>query len=143
MNKLKKNNSEEVEENKVKCNCACGEDCKCGENCECEVNPLQKELDETTERMMRIKAEFENYKKREVKEREMLHKTVVSDIVSKMLPAIDNLEHAVNTETSDENYKKGVRIGSKTIHGCARSIRSKTNRNSRNHIRPRTSRSSK
>ena len=133
MNKLE---NEEVEKEE----CKCGESCEC-ENCDCDKseNPLQKELEETADRLMRIKAEFENYKKREVKEREMLHKTVVSDIVNKMLPVIDNLEHAVNTETSDESYKEGVRISAKTIFRCTWSIWGTGNRNYRSNIRSRTS----
>ena len=68
------------------------------------------QLEETTDRLKRVMAEFENYKKREVKEKEMLHKTVLSDIVGSLLPVIDNLEHACNAETEDEGYKQGVEL---------------------------------
>jgi len=92
----------------AECGCGCG--CE-NESCECsqtETTQVEKELEETTDRLKRVMAEFENYKKREAKEKEMLHKTVISDIVSSLLPVIDNLEHATNTNTEDEGYKQGV-----------------------------------
>ncbi len=71
---------------------------------------IQKELDETTDRLKRVMAEFENYKKRSSKEREMLYNSLIADIVGDMLPIIDNLEKAVLAETTDEGYKKGVEM---------------------------------
>lgn len=68
------------------------------------------ELEETTDRLKRIMAEFENYKKRETKEKDMLYKSISSDIVTSLLPAIDNLEHAANAKTEDEGYKQGVEL---------------------------------
>ena len=104
MNKLENENIEEKEEIKNNSNCEC--DCK-----QEETNPLTQELEETTDRLKRVMAEFENYKKRESKEREMLHKTVLSDIVSSLLPIIDNLEHATNAElTENSGYKQGVEL---------------------------------
>lgn len=69
-----------------------------------------KELEETKDRYKRVFAEFENYKKRSQKERDMLYNSLVSDIITSFLPIIDNLEKAVEQETSDENYKKGVEL---------------------------------
>lgn len=69
-----------------------------------------KELEETKDRYKRVFAEFENYKKRSQKERDMLYNSLVSDIIIAFLPIIDNLEKAVEQETSDENYKKGVEL---------------------------------
>ena len=62
-----------------------------------EKSLVQQELEETTDRLKRVMAEFENYKKREIKEREMIYKTILADIVNSLLPVIDNLEHAMNT----------------------------------------------
>ena len=68
------------------------------------------QLEETTDRLKRIMAEFENYKKRGTKEKEMLYKSILTDIVSALLPVIDNLEHAVNAKAEDEGYKQGVEL---------------------------------
>lgn len=73
-----------------------------------EADEKQKELDELTDRYKRILAEFENFKKRSAKERESLYNSLLSDIVTPMLPVLDNLEKAVDVKTEDEAYKTGI-----------------------------------
>ena len=70
----------------------------------------QIELDELNDRYKRVMAEFENFKKRSQKERESLYNSVLGDIITGMLPAIDNLENAVKAESKDEQYKQGVEL---------------------------------
>ena len=74
------------------------------------IDPKQKELDELTDRYKRLMAEFENFKKRSAKERDNLYNSILSDIVGTLLPVIDNLEKAVTSNTTDENYKQGVEL---------------------------------
>ena len=72
---------------------------------------LQKEqLNEQEDRLKRLMAEFDNFKKRSAKEREGLYNSLVSDIFSSLLPVIDNLEKAAEAQTQDENYKQGVEL---------------------------------
>ena len=72
---------------------------------------LQKEqLEEQEDRLKRLMAEFENFKKRSSKERETLYNSLVSDIFTSLLPVVDNLEKAVAAETQDEGYKQGVEL---------------------------------
>ncbi len=82
------------------------------ENCseDNEINQIKTELEETTDRLKRLMAEFDNFKKRSAKEREGLYNSLVSDIVSSFLPVVDNLEKAVGSSTEDENYKQGVEL---------------------------------
>lgn len=54
--------------------------------------------------------EFDNYKKRSSKERESLHSSLLSDIISSFLPIVDNLEKALEAKTEDENYKQGIEL---------------------------------
>ena len=68
------------------------------------------EYDDLEDRYKRILAEFENFKKRSGKERELLYNSILSDVVSVMLPAIDNLENAAKVETKDTNYKQGIEL---------------------------------
>lgn len=70
----------------------------------------QQELDDITDRYKRVFAEFENYKKRSSKERETLYNSILADIITSILPVIDNLEKAVEATTKDENYKQGVEL---------------------------------
>ena len=62
------------------------------------------------ERLLRLMAEFDNYKKRSARERENIYTDVRVDTVTRFLPVYDNLERALNAETADEAYKKGVEM---------------------------------
>ncbi len=75
-----------------------------------ELSKTKQELDETTDRLKRIMAEFENYKKRSNKEKEMLYNSLLADIISGFLPVIDNLEKAVTAKTEDEGYRQGIEL---------------------------------
>ena len=75
-----------------------------------ELIQTKQELEETLDRLKRLMAEFENYKKRSSKERESLYNTLLGDIISSFLPIIDNLEKAVDAKTEDEGYKQGVEL---------------------------------
>lgn len=87
-----------------------------------EKSPIEIELEETTDRFKRLMAEFDNYKKRSVKERDMLYNSVLADVISKFLPIIDNLEKAVNAKTEDENYKQGIELILKQINDTLTSL---------------------
>ena len=68
------------------------------------------EIDDKEDRLKRLMAEFDNFKKRSAKEREGLYNSVLSDIAISLLPVIDNLEKAVSVKTEDNNYKIGVEL---------------------------------
>lgn len=70
----------------------------------------KQDYEELEDRYKRILAEFENFKKRSQKEREVLYNSILSDIIESILPIIDNLENAVKTVTKDESYKQGVEL---------------------------------
>ena len=74
------------------------------------IDNQKKELEEKDDRLKRLMAEFDNFKKRSSKEREGLYNSLVSDIFTSLLPVIDNLEKAVKVETKDSNYKQGVEM---------------------------------
>ncbi len=80
-----------------------------------ELEKTKQELDEITDRLKRIMAEFENFKKRSSKERENLYNSLVSDIVASFLPVQDNLEKAISVKTEDENLKQGIELVVKQI----------------------------
>ena len=69
-----------------------------------------EEYDELNDRYKRVMAEFENFKKRSKKERELLYNSILGDIITEMLPAMDNLENAVKAECKDEGYKQGIEL---------------------------------
>jgi len=75
-----------------------------------ENETLKITLEETDDRLKRVAAEFDNYKKRSSKEKEELYHSIMGDVVSNFLPVIDNLEKAVESKTEDESYKQGVEL---------------------------------
>ncbi len=80
-----------------------------------EMTKTEQELEETVDRLKRVMAEFENYKKRSLKERDQLYNSLVADIIASFLPVLDNLEKAAKTNTSDENMKQGIELVVKQI----------------------------
>ena len=75
-----------------------------------QIESQKVQIDETEDRLKRIAAEFDNYKKRSTKERDGLYNSLIADIVSNFLPILDNLEKAMEAETKDEEYKKGIEL---------------------------------
>ena len=59
---------------------------------------------------LRLAAEFDNFRKRTIKEKEASYGNGKSDAVQKMLPVYDNLERALKQPTEDAAYKKGVEL---------------------------------
>lgn len=75
-----------------------------------QIEAQKVQIDETEDRLKRVAAEFDNYKKRNTKERDGMYNSLVADIVSNFLPILDNIEKAVASETKDEEYKKGIEL---------------------------------
>ena len=75
-----------------------------------QISKLKDELADVKDRHTRLIAEFDNLKKRSAKEREGLYNSIIGDIISSLLPVIDNLEKATEAETKDEEYKKGIEL---------------------------------
>lgn len=70
---------------------------------EAERAKVQQEKEELYQRLLRTQAEFDNYKKRSIKEREAERKYKAQDLATELLPAIDNFERALQVETTDAN----------------------------------------
>ena len=68
------------------------------------------ELEELNDRYKRLFAEFENYKKRTQKESVTKRAEITGDVVTSILPVMDNLEKAVSVQTDDTNYQDGIKL---------------------------------
>ena len=75
-----------------------------------EPDEIEQQLAEAEDRYKRLFAEFENFKKRNLKERESLRNMLVSDIMTSILPIIDNLEKAIAAGTDDSSYEEGIKM---------------------------------
>lgn len=69
------------------------------------VDELQAKLTETEGRMLRLQADFENYKRRVQLEKQAAEKYRSQSLVSDILPALDNFERAMQVEANDEQMK--------------------------------------
>ena len=75
-----------------------------------EVDPWEEKYNAEHDSYLRLAADYDNYRKRTLKEKEQAYGHGKADAVEKLLPVYDNLERALNQSTEDEAYKKGVEM---------------------------------
>jgi molecular chaperone GrpE len=76
-----------------------------------EKDSLQQQLDQLTEAVQRERADAINIRRRHEEQLDSLKQVVKADVISKLLPVIDNLERAlqhVPKDIEDHDYVKGV-----------------------------------
>ena len=71
-----------------------------------QLEVLNENLKQEKDKYLRLFAEFENFKKRTTKERIELFKTAGQEVISSLLPILDDFERAI-VQTSDENEIEG------------------------------------
>lgn len=123
---------DEKENTTTESNCGSDSSCNCGEECEkdsvnTEIEELKAKLEEKTlqcdeykNAVQRTAAEFDNYKKRTIKEKEALSLDVAIDTVNAILPVVDNLERALKAAEDMENnpLKEGVEMVMRQMMEC-------------------------
>ena len=75
-----------------------------------EVNPFEEKYNAEHDAYLRLAADYDNFRKRTIKEKESSYGNGRADAVARMLPVYDNLERALQQETSDAAFKKGVEM---------------------------------
>lgn len=75
-----------------------------------EVNPFEEKYNAEHDSYLRLAADYDNYRKRTAKEKEQSYSSGKADTILKLLPIYDNLERAMNQDTEDAAYKKGVEM---------------------------------
>lgn len=76
-----------------------------------EIAKLQKENEAVSERLTRLQADFENFRRRTRQEKEDLAAVVAQGFMADMLPLLDNFERAMAAETGDiDNFRKGIEM---------------------------------
>ena len=71
---------------------------------------LENENAVLNDKYLRICAEYDNFRRRNQKEKDGLYGDIKADTVQKFLPVYDNLERALRQGTEDEAYRKGVEM---------------------------------
>lgn len=85
-----------------------------------ELEKLRAENEEFQQRLLRAQADFDNFRRRTVKEKEELGKYASAKLITELLPVIDNFERALNTtgDISDAaSYVKGVEMIFRQLEG--------------------------
>ena len=90
-----------------------------------ELKRLEGEVKELKDSLARRQADFENYRKRMERERSETYNRVVADVAAKLLPVLDNLKRALETEASVEasesdefrHFLSGVDLIYKQLNG--------------------------
>jgi len=89
-----------------------------------ELETTRAELDETKDRLLRLAADFENYKKLAVRRESESKERAVKNVLSDLLPVLDNFERAVHASSSSQdvqNLKMGVEFILQQLHEVLRS----------------------
>ncbi|MCH5187834.1 MAG: nucleotide exchange factor GrpE [Oscillospiraceae bacterium] len=75
----------------------------------------QKKLEALNDKYMRTLAEYDNYRKRSIREKEAIYPEAKADAAAKFLPVMDNLERALGIETEKNAFYEGVELVKKQL----------------------------
>ena len=75
-----------------------------------QADPWEEKYNAEHDSLLRLAADYDNFRKRTIKEKEQSYGNGKADAVEKLLPIYDNLERALNQPTEDAAYKKGVEM---------------------------------
>lgn len=79
------------------------------------LDAAEKNAAQLKDQLLRVAAEYDNYRKRTAKEKESAWTNAKAQTVAAFLPVYDNLERALKQQTSDEAYAKGVEMTMKGL----------------------------
>ena len=79
------------------------------------INELEARCAEATDKYLRIVAEYDNFRKRTLKERDSIYQDAYLDAVKQLLPVVDNVERALEY-ASDDGTKKGMELIIASVH---------------------------
>jgi len=74
------------------------------------LDPVVEELKSARDQLLRLAAEFDNFKKRSQKEKDESFLNAKAAVLKSFLPVLDNFERAIAADSSGEDYSKGVEM---------------------------------
>lgn len=84
---------------------------------------LQKQLDEKNDQLLRMAAEYDNFRKRSQREKEALYADCKASVINALLPVADNFDRIfANPDGTLEDYKKGVEMTFKQFSDVFKSL---------------------
>ncbi len=87
-----------------------------------QLDALNVELAATKDKYLRIAAEYDNYRKRSIRERESIFSDSTAQAVMTLLPVLDNLERAAMQPTTDAAFAKGVSMTLEQFYECLKKL---------------------
>lgn len=85
---------------------------------------LQKQLDEKNDRLLRIAAEYDNFRKRSQREKDALYVDCKASVIKELLPVADNFDRIfANPDITFEDYKKGVEMTFKQFENVFKDLK--------------------
>ncbi|NMB09006.1 MAG: nucleotide exchange factor GrpE [Tissierellia bacterium] len=75
-----------------------------------ELEKKEKEIKELSDRLLRLQADFINYKNRVKKEKENIYSYATEDLMIQILPILDNFERALENKESHNGFYQGVEM---------------------------------
>lgn len=103
-----------TEDNKCNPDCTCGENCNCGDNCTCGNDCKCEEKQDYLKDLLRVQAEFDNYRKRMTTALGDARQDGFMDAIVQFLPALDSFKMATEYIT-DKNTLMGIKFIEKGI----------------------------
>ena len=85
-----------------------------GDAPQAKLEALQRERDDYYDRLLRKTAEFDNYRKRIERERLQLSEAAAADLLTELLPLVDDMERALTADAGADG--EGIRKGVELIH---------------------------
>ena len=78
-------------------------------------NEFQKKWQDVNEKYMRTLAEYDNYRKRTIKEKESIYPEAKGVVVEKFLPVMDNFQRALDSAEEKDAFYEGVAMVKKQM----------------------------
>ena len=71
-------------------------------------NEFEKKYNDVNEKYMRTLAEYDNYRKRTIKEKESIYPEAKAVVIEKFLPVMDNFQRAIDSAENKDGFYEGV-----------------------------------
>jgi molecular chaperone GrpE len=75
-----------------------------------DVTALRRDVDELQDRLLRMRADFENYRKREARDRELAALETRARLLRALIPILDDLERALQSDAGEDALRSGVEL---------------------------------
>lgn len=92
------------------------------ETVEAEVNEFEQKYNDINEKYMRTLAEYDNYRKRTIKEKETIYPEAKAIVIEKILPIVDNFSRALESDENKDAFYEGIVMLKKQLDDALASL---------------------